>query len=84
MTGLVGALVNPRRSPILRTPKDKGLAFEEVTIETIDGVKFDAWFIPADSDKVIICNHFSPGNRYGYAGHLEKFNTSGGFDDKTP
>ena len=80
MTQVVGALVNARRSPILRTPDELGLKYEDVIIETPDGVKLDAWYIPGDSDKVIICNHFSPGNRYGYAGHLEEFNTSGGFE----
>lgn len=31
------------------------------------------WFIPADSDRLIIHNHFLPGNRHGYPGHLPGF-----------
>jgi hypothetical protein len=36
----------------------------------------EGWFIPADSDRLIIHKHFLPGNRYGYAGHLEGFDAS--------
>ncbi|PAB59290.1 alpha/beta hydrolase [Anaeromicrobium sediminis] len=80
MNQVVSALVHARRSPILRTPEDEGLDYEDVKITALDGVELDAWFIPAESNKVIICNHFSPGNRYGYPGHLDEYNTSGGFE----
>lgn len=80
MNQVVAALVQAKRSPILRTPEDEGLTHEDVKIKALDGTVLDAWFIPADSNKVIICNHFSPGNRYGYPGHLEEYNTSGGFE----
>ena len=52
---------------------------EEISFETQDGVTIQGWFIPAD-DKVIISNHFSPANRYGFAGHLEGLDFAGGFE----
>jgi len=32
-----------------------------------------------DSNKIVISNHFSPGNEYGFAGHLEGLQFAGGF-----
>ena len=77
---LAQGLSTPPRTPILRTPKDYGLAYEEVAFTTADDVLIKGWFIPADSDKLIISNHFSPANRYGFAGHLEGLDFAGGFE----
>jgi esterase/lipase len=70
------------RSPILRRPDEYDMEYEDVFFNSIDGTVLDGWFIPTkkNSNKIIICNHFSPGNRYGYAGHLPEWNTSGGFE----
>lgn len=68
--GLVS--IDGERAPILETPKDYGLEFEDVTFHTEDGVELAAWFIPAaGSDKLIICNHPATLNRYGFPGHLK-------------
>ena len=80
LTMLAQGLSTPPRTPILRTPADYGLGYEEISFETQDGVTIKGWFIPADSDKVIISNHFSPANRYGFAGHLEGLGYAGGFE----
>lgn len=80
LTGLAQGLSTPPRTPILRSPSDYDLAFEEIAFETADDVTIKGWFIPADSNKVIICNHFSPANRYGFAGHLEGLDFAGGFE----
>ena len=77
---LAHGLSFPPRTPILRTPSDYDMEFEEVSFETGDGVTITGWFIPTDSDKVIISNHFSPANRYGFAGHLEGLDFAGGFE----
>ena len=69
-----------RRAPILRRPDEVGLKYEDVTFPSMDGVPLEGWFIPADSDKLIIHNHFLPGNRYGYPGHLPEFGGLGGFE----
>ncbi|MEM9775499.1 MAG: alpha/beta hydrolase [Chloroflexota bacterium] len=80
LTMLAQGLSTPPRTPILRTPEEVGLDFEEISFETQDGVKITGWFISADSNKVIISNHFSPANRYGFAGHLDGLNYAGGFE----
>ncbi|MEO0899934.1 MAG: alpha/beta hydrolase [Bacteroidota bacterium] len=80
LTMLAQGLSMPPRTPILRTPKDYGMEFEEIEFTTADGVNIKGWFIPADSDRVIISNHFSPANRYGFAGHLEGLDFAGGFE----
>ena len=69
-----------RRAPLLRRPDEVGLDYEDVTFPSMDGVPLEGWFIPADSDKLIIHNHFLPGNRYGYPGHLPEFGGLGGFE----
>lgn len=69
------------RTPILRRPSDLGLDYEEVFFPSMDGVPLEAWFIPADSDKLLIVNHPMACNRYGFPGHLPPWNTLfGGFE----
>lgn len=85
LTALAQGLSFGMRTPIMRTPEEYGLEYEEVSFETQDGVTIKGWFMPADSNpvepnKVIISNHFSPANRYGFAGHLEGLDFSGGFE----
>ena len=80
LTMLAHGLSTPPRTPVLRKPGEAGLKYEEVKIKTQDGLELNAWFIPADSDKYIISNHFSPGNRYGFAGHMEGLDFAGGFE----
>lgn len=59
-------------TPILKTPADYHLEFEEVSFSSMDGIPLAAWYIPAkDSDKLIICNHPMTFNRYGFPGHLD-------------
>jgi hypothetical protein len=43
------ALVNPLRSPILHTPAEENLAFEDVGFPSADGVPLEGWFIPASA-----------------------------------
>lgn len=73
VAGLVSAMANPPRSPILRSPADDGLAFSDVFFPAMDGVTIEGWFIPADSDRLIIANHPIWANRYGFPGHLEPY-----------
>lgn len=77
---LAQGLSVPPRTPILRTPEEYGMEYEEISFTTADGVKIEGWYIPADSNKIIISNHFSPANRYGFAGHQEPFTYAGGFE----
>lgn len=48
---------------IRHTPKDIGLAYDEVSFTTKDGVVITGWFIPADDEKgVILFCHGNAGN----------------------
>lgn len=69
-----------KRTPVYRRPDEVGLNYEDVYFPSLDGVNLEGWFIPADSERLIIHNHFLPGNRYGYAGHLEGLGDFGGFE----
>ena len=73
VAGLVSAMVNPARSPILRSPADDGIAFSDVFFPAMDGVTIEGWFIPGDSDRLIIANHPIWANRYGFPGHLKPY-----------
>ena len=67
---LAEGTVKPARSPLLKTPADYGLEYEDVFFLSLDGVPLETWFIPTDSNKLIVCNHPMTMNRYGYPGHL--------------
>jgi pimeloyl-ACP methyl ester carboxylesterase len=68
------------RAPILRRPDDYGLEYEDVFFPSLDGVPLEGWFIPANSDRLVIANHPMPCNRYGYPGHLPQWGDFGGFE----
>ena len=44
-------------TPVLKRPSDIGLDYEDVFFPSLDGMPLEAWFIPADSDKLLIVNH---------------------------
>lgn len=69
------------RTPVMRKPSDYGMEFEETWFPSMDGVPLEAWFIPADSDKLLIINHPMTCNRYGFPGHLSEYKAYfGGFE----
>jgi pimeloyl-ACP methyl ester carboxylesterase len=78
--GMAEFFAKSYRTPILRRPDEYGLEYEDVFFPSMDGVALEGWFIPAPSNKLIICNHFMPGNRYGYPGHLDPWKNFGGFE----
>ncbi len=43
-------------------PTDIGLEYEDVSIETADGVKLHGWFIPGQSSRVLLFFHGNAGN----------------------
>ncbi len=45
-----------------RTPADIGAEFQDVTIETADHVRLHGWYIPGDSDRVLLFFHGNAGN----------------------
>ncbi|NJE06028.1 alpha/beta fold hydrolase [Thermococcus sp. M36] len=50
-------MVKPPRFIAEWTPKDFGFDYEDVTIETEDGLKLSGWWIPNESDKTVIPLH---------------------------
>ncbi|WED23233.1 lysophospholipase [Vibrio sp. JC009] len=82
MTKVVKMIAQVPRTPILRRPDEYGMDYEDVSFPASDGIVLEGWYIPAKekSDKIVICNHFSPGNRYGYAGHIKPWHKAGGFE----
>ncbi|MEE1943007.1 alpha/beta hydrolase [Streptomyces sp. TRM 70361] len=67
------------RSPLLGTPADAGLQFDDVTFPSADGVPLEGWFIPCPgSDKLIICSHPFGFSRYGFPAHLEPWKSAWG------
>jgi len=60
------------RSPIMHSPSEQDLDYEDVTFPALDGVALEGWFIPAEgSDKLIIANHPMGFSRSGIPAHLE-------------
>lgn len=79
---IIPLIATVRRSPVLRRPDEYGMKYEDVSFLSSDGIVLEGWYIPSKekSNKVVICNHFSPGNRYGYAGHIKPWKGAGGFE----
>ncbi|MFF0384215.1 alpha/beta hydrolase [Streptomyces sp. NPDC004286] len=75
VSALAHGLAFSRRSPVVRHPDEYGLTYENVRFPASDGTVLEGWFIPAASDKLVIANHPSPCNRYGYPGHLPEYST---------
>jgi uncharacterized protein len=66
------AFAQQLRSPIMHSPSEQGLDYEDVTFPALDGVPLEGWFIPAaGSDKLIIANHPMGFSRSGIPTHLE-------------
>lgn len=69
------------RTPVWRRPDEYGMKYQDITFPSSDGVILEGWFIPKEgSNKIIICNHFLPGNRAGFPGHLPQYSGFGGFE----
>jgi hypothetical protein len=63
---------SPRRSPVLHSPSEYGLDYEDITFPARDGVPLEGWFIPAPgSGKLIIANHPVGFSRSGIPTHLQ-------------
>jgi pimeloyl-ACP methyl ester carboxylesterase len=72
-------LAFPLRSPLLRTPSDADLLFEDLTFASTDGTALEAWFIPCEgSDRLIICAHPLSFSRYGFPAHIEPWTSAFG------
>jgi dipeptidyl aminopeptidase/acylaminoacyl peptidase len=52
-------ITNPRETRMLprETPADRGLAFEDVSVRTADGLNLVGWYIPSPGQPAIIVQH---------------------------
>jgi len=76
VTGLIfsGLIIHSRRQPIVKTPADYGMAYEDVEFTSTDGVRLSGWFIPADESRsVIVVTHPFPFNRHGFIARNQGF-----------
>jgi len=61
-----------RRAPVLHSPSEHGLEYEDVTFPACDGVPLEGWFIPVQgSSKLIIANHPLGFSRSGMPADLQ-------------
>jgi hypothetical protein len=73
----VDGFSSPPRSPVLHSPAEHGLEYEDVTFPAHDGVPLEAWFIPApESSKLIIANHPLGFSRSGIPTHLQPWHAA--------
>jgi pimeloyl-ACP methyl ester carboxylesterase len=56
----------PPRQPVVASPADYGLPYEDVTFRSLDGLRLEGWFIPGDPRKVILVTHPMYCNRHGF------------------
>jgi alpha/beta superfamily hydrolase len=72
-------IIHSHRQPVVRSPKDYDLDFENVEFESADGLKLKGWFIPGENKKVMVVTHPFPFNRHGFLaanqGWLKLFKT---------
>lgn len=61
---------------LIATPDDLGLAYEDVTLHTADGVALHGWFIPG-GDRVLLFFHGNAGNISHRLGSIEVFHDLG-------
>lgn len=59
-------MIYPERQELPKTPAQYDLKFEDVEFESVDGIRLQAWLIPAESEKLILITHPMGFTRYGY------------------
>lgn len=69
--------VHPPRSPVSFTPAELGMAYEDVTLTTEDGVNLSGWYIPSQNGAAIVAVHGLAGNRTQVLGHAQALAEAG-------
>lgn len=74
-----GMIIHSHRQPVLKTPKDYGMQYEDVEFKSSDGLTIRGWLIPGKSDTLVVQDHPMFFNRTGflpeYQGWLPLFKT---------
>jgi uncharacterized protein len=65
----------PHRQPIIRTPKDYGMEYEDIIFSSLDNLTIKGWLIPGSNhnDKVLVITHPFPFNRHGFLSKNQGF-----------
>ena len=58
--------LNPKRQPVVASPADYGLAFDEVEFDSLDGLRLKGWFLPGDARKALLFTHPMFCNRHEF------------------
>lgn len=68
-------VLHAQRQPIVQTPQDYGMTYEDVEFRSSDGLRLKGWFIPASSPsrQAIIMTHPFPFNRHGFIAKNQGF-----------
>ncbi len=61
------SLVHANRQPIIKTPAEYGLKYDDVRFETADSLQLNGWLIPGDSNSIAIMVHPMNFTKYGYS-----------------
>ncbi|HOY31182.1 MAG TPA: alpha/beta fold hydrolase [Bacteroidales bacterium] len=64
---LANSLMKPRRQPLVKSPGDYGLPFQNIEFKSADGVNLKGWLIPGKTDKLIVVTHPMTFTKYGYS-----------------
>ena len=64
---LANSFLYPNPQPLVKNPGDYGMTYEEVIIETDDGVSLACWLMKGTGDDVIVIGHPATFTRYGYS-----------------
>lgn len=59
-------ILNPKRQPIVTTPAEYGLDYEDVEFQSSDGLILKGWFIPGNTRKLLLVTHPMYCNRHGF------------------
>ncbi|GAB2465055.1 alpha/beta hydrolase [Jatrophihabitans fulvus] len=67
----------PRTAPGSQTPRDRGLASEDVAFRTRDGVRLSAWYLPAANHRAVVTVPGSGSDRTATLGQAAVLNHHG-------
>ena len=59
------ALLHLDRQPVLGTPRDYDMDFQNIDFKAADGIEIDGWLIPGVLDKLVVVTHVGGLTKYG-------------------
>ncbi len=59
-------LIYSHRQPVVRSPAEYGMTYEDVSFRSSDGLLLEGTFVPGKKKGIIVITHPFPFNRYGF------------------